>query len=252
MFHLRLKNPSGKSSFVSGAKILLMVLLTVGSLAACQTHKASKMLYWGCVPTEEGLRYLKQAGVKCVVNFRTNGEVKKTKLAEELGLHFYHIQTGVFKTPEEKDLRKYLTILCDPKNQPAYVCCNIGIDRTSYYVAAYRVAMEGWTVEQASNEMIAHKVKQWWPTFVQYKDSLRTHEPFMRRLVRELGYEVGTHADICSTCPCSKEEMADMAKMAQELQCKKSDGEGLSSSTEKLLQSQPALLHAGSGFKGME
>ncbi len=171
-------------------------------LSACQCHQASPILYWGSVPNEEGMKHLKSMGIKTIVNLRTNSHKGRHKFAHDLELNFYHIKTGVVLTPEEAELRKFLTIVCNPANQPVYVCCNIGIDRTSYYVAAYRVAMEGWTVKQATDEMLAHGLKAWWPTFKEYDDSLRANEAALRRIARQLGCPDMVTQKPAGICPC--------------------------------------------------
>jgi len=116
---------------------------------------------------------------------------------------FYSIQSGVALTPQEPELRRYLNLICDPKNQPAYACCNIGIDRTSYYVAAYRIAVEGWTVRQAVDEMYSHGLKMWWITFREFEDSLRANEAFLRQTAHEMGCERPEYKSARTPCPCS-------------------------------------------------
>ncbi|MBI4533320.1 MAG: dual specificity protein phosphatase family protein [Candidatus Melainabacteria bacterium] len=183
------------------ATVFVCLLLPI-VLSACQCHQASPILYWGSVPNEEGMRQLKSLGIKTIVNLRTNSHKGRSKFASEIGLGFHHIKTGVVLTPEEAELRKFLTILCNPANQPVYVCCNIGIDRTSYYVAAYRVAMEGWTVKQATDEMLAHGLKAWWPTFREYDDSLRANEAVLRRIARQMKCPDIVMQKSWGVCPC--------------------------------------------------
>jgi len=61
-----------------------------------------------------------------------------------------------FKTwhPEDEDVVKFLRIATTPAMQPVLVHCQHGSDRSGMMVAIYRVAFEGWTKAQATDEMI--------------------------------------------------------------------------------------------------
>lgn len=181
---------------------VLCCLLMSFLLCSCECRRASPILYWGCVPNEEEMKVLKAMGIKTIINLRTNSHKGRTELAQNLGLNFYHIKTGVALTPELPEIRKFLTIISDPANRPTFVCCNIGIDRTAYYVAVYRMAFEGWTVQQAEDEMLAHELKQWWYTFTKYKNSLRANEAAIRRIARELDCPYFPQENSKGVCPC--------------------------------------------------
>jgi protein tyrosine phosphatase (PTP) superfamily phosphohydrolase (DUF442 family) len=166
-------------------------MLASFGLSACEVHQASPVLYWGEVPRAKELPKLKSLGIKSIVNLRTNSLPKKSEIAHQLGLKVFHIKTGVFLTPEAPEIKQFLEILCNPDNQPVFVCCTLGTDRTGYYLAVYRMAVEGWTIEQAYAEMNQHGLKHWWPTFTQYDDSLRSNEAFIRSFASKLA---------CSSC----------------------------------------------------
>ena len=61
-----------------------------------------------------------------------------------------------FKTwhPENEDVVKFLRIATTPALQPVLVHCQHGSDRTGTMVAIYRIALQGWTKAQATDEMI--------------------------------------------------------------------------------------------------
>ncbi len=61
-----------------------------------------------------------------------------------------------FKTwhPEDEDVVKFLRIATTPAMQPVLVHCEHGSDRTGTMVAIYRIAFEGWTKAQATDEMV--------------------------------------------------------------------------------------------------
>jgi protein tyrosine/serine phosphatase len=58
--------------------------------------------------------------------------------------------------PVTKGVRQFCEILRDPANHPVLVHCFAGIHRTGAYCAIYRMEFEGWTNEQAIEEMKAN------------------------------------------------------------------------------------------------
>jgi protein tyrosine/serine phosphatase len=55
--------------------------------------------------------------------------------------------------PEEKEVVRFLRIVNDPKKTPVLVHCMHGADRTGVMCATYRLAVQGWTKEDAIEEM---------------------------------------------------------------------------------------------------
>jgi protein tyrosine phosphatase (PTP) superfamily phosphohydrolase (DUF442 family) len=112
--------------------------------------RISDALYRGAQPTAEGMRELEKLGVKTVVNLRSfhsdRDELRGT------GLRYAHIECKAWH-PEEEDVVRFLAILRDPANQPVFVHCQHGADRTGMMVASYRVVEQGWTTEQATEEL---------------------------------------------------------------------------------------------------
>ena len=112
--------------------------------------KISDALYRGAQPTAEGFRELKKLGVRTVVNLRSfhsdRDELKGT------GLRYAHIYSQAWD-PDDEDVLAFLKIVADPANQPIFVHCMHGADRTGWFVAFYRVVEQGWSVEDAWAEM---------------------------------------------------------------------------------------------------
>lgn len=61
-----------------------------------------------------------------------------------------------FKTwhPEDEDVVKFLRIATSPDLRPVLVHCQHGSDRTGTMVAIYRIAVQGWSKDQALDEMV--------------------------------------------------------------------------------------------------
>jgi protein tyrosine phosphatase (PTP) superfamily phosphohydrolase (DUF442 family) len=114
-------------------------------------HRVSPVLYRGAQPTREGLEELRRLGVKTVVSLRAfHGEREAVAAA---GLGYERISFKVWH-PEDEDLRRFLAVATDPSRQPVFVHCLRGADRTGTAVAAYRMCVEGWSREDAIEEMV--------------------------------------------------------------------------------------------------
>ncbi len=113
-------------------------------------HKVSDALYRSAQPTAEGMRNLKELGVKTIINLRSfhsdRGEIGET------GLGYEHIYMKAWH-PEEKEVVRFLQLVTDPDRTPVLVHCMHGADRTGVLSAVYRVAVEGWTKDEALREL---------------------------------------------------------------------------------------------------
>jgi protein tyrosine phosphatase (PTP) superfamily phosphohydrolase (DUF442 family) len=113
-------------------------------------HKVSDNLYRSAQPTAEGMRNLKKMGVETIVSLRSfhtdRDEIGDTGLAYE------HIHMKAWH-PEEEDIVRFLQIVTCPQKGPVLVHCQHGADRTGAMCAVYRVAIQGWTKEEAVKEM---------------------------------------------------------------------------------------------------
>lgn len=113
-------------------------------------HRVSTALYRSAQPTVLGMKELKKMGIKTIVNLRSlhsdRHEIGNTSLAYE------HIPMLTWY-PREDDLVRFLKIVVDPERNPVLVHCQHGADRTGLMCAVYRVAVDGWTKEEAIREM---------------------------------------------------------------------------------------------------
>jgi len=130
-------------------------------------HKVSDDLYRGAQPTAAGMRELKAMGIRTVVNLRAmhsdRDEMSGTDLAYE------HIPMEAWN-PEGEDVVRFLQIVTDKNRTPVFVHCQHGADRTGTMCAAYRIIVQGWTKDEAIEEMTKggfgfHKV---WQNLVRY------------------------------------------------------------------------------------
>jgi protein tyrosine phosphatase (PTP) superfamily phosphohydrolase (DUF442 family) len=113
-------------------------------------HKVSNTLYRSAQPSAEGIKNLKAMGIETIVNLRSfhsdRDEIRDTGLAYE------HITMKAWHA-EEEDAVKFLQIVTNPKRSPVLVHCQHGADRTGTMCVLYRVAVQGWSKEEALKEM---------------------------------------------------------------------------------------------------
>ena len=112
--------------------------------------QVSAALYRGAQPTAEGMRALQAMGVKTIVNLRLLHSDRDR--LEGTGLQYLHIHAAAWH-PEDEDVARVLRVIRDPANQPVFVHCQHGADRTGTMVAAYRIVEQGWTSEEAAAEL---------------------------------------------------------------------------------------------------
>jgi protein tyrosine/serine phosphatase len=113
-------------------------------------HRVSADLYRGAQPKPAGLKELPKLGIKTVINLRQSHGADAE--AHELGLACEHIPMTAFVL-KDADVVRFLQIAGDPNHAPVFVHCRRGADRTGLMTAVYRIAVEGWTKEQAIAEM---------------------------------------------------------------------------------------------------
>ncbi len=119
-----------------------------------QFYKVDEILWRGGQPREEGFKKLKSLGIRTIISLRgTNEELNWEKnLVKGLNMNFYSLPLSVYARPENEQIVKFLKIVLDKKNQPVFIHCESGRDRTGAMVALYRVAVYGWGPKEAYKE----------------------------------------------------------------------------------------------------
>lgn len=112
--------------------------------------KISDVLYRGEQPTAEGFAELKKMGVKTIVCLREFHD--DANLLKGTGLRYAHLNCKAWH-PEEEDVVAFLKIVRAAENQPVFVHCMHGSDRTGMMVASYRMCEQKWTQTEAAAEL---------------------------------------------------------------------------------------------------
>ena len=113
-------------------------------------HKVSEHLYRGAQPSAEGMRQLEKLGIKTVINLRFI--LSDRDRIEGTGLDYEHINmTTLYMT--DTNVVRFLKIVTDRNRTPVFVHCRQGIDRTGTMCALYRIFVQGWSKDEAIEEM---------------------------------------------------------------------------------------------------
>jgi uncharacterized protein (TIGR01244 family) len=137
-------------------------------------------LYRGGQPKAGGLRKLASLGVKTVINLRGDDAqaTDEEREAKSLGMRYFNVPLSLGGRPSKEQIARVLSLVNAPADQPVFVHCHRGADRTGVVVAVYRIAHDGWTSEQALREADEYGMG-WWQRgkkdFI--RDYFRDHNP---------------------------------------------------------------------------
>src|SRR5690349_16008393 len=149
---------------ISKLVVFLALFVSVRDQAATSTTPLSvprfvevqSGLYRGGQPTINGFEDLKKMGIRTVVNLRVDDSERKS--VEALGMKYVHIPIDMpllqrpWREIPDKSVDDFLRTVNDPANQPVFVHCQRGADRTGTIIALYRVRVDNWQAAKAYDE----------------------------------------------------------------------------------------------------
>ena len=120
----------------------------------------TESVFRGGQPTEAGFRFLRQKGIKTVINLREeNGE---KALVESLGMKYVHLPSRARDPIPEEAIQTFFRVIQDPASHPIFIHCERGADRTGAMVGLYRIAFQGWDGKRAYEEARAMGMRWWY------------------------------------------------------------------------------------------
>lgn len=137
--------------------------------------KINEVLFRGAQPRENGLAQLKKLGISTIVDLRGEDRGKfdwERDAAEALGMRFVHLPVSGWAPPTDEQVAQFLALFREDQHQKVFVHCRFGDDRTGVFVAAYRMAVDKWSPEQAMGEMYFFGFNGFW-------------HPSMKKFIRE-------------------------------------------------------------------
>lgn len=145
------------------AGFLLLLVLT-GAISFAQKDvvptapirnfgKVNDNYYRGSQPTQSQMAALKAMGVRTVIDLRRDYVPAERQWAKDAGLNYFNIPLNAYQAATQEQTEHFLRLVNDPANAPVYVHCRGGKHRTGALTAVYRITHDGWTAEQAFDEM---------------------------------------------------------------------------------------------------
>lgn len=141
-------------------------------------YKINDNLYRGGQPTEAGIRKLMAMGVKTVIDLRNDDDRARREetWVKSAGLRFVNIPLSNIRGPKDEKIEAILAQIERSENQPVFIHCKRGADRTGTAIATYRISHDRWTADRANTE--AKKFGfGWWQFFMKdyINDYYREH-----------------------------------------------------------------------------
>lgn len=144
-------------------------------------YQVEPYLFRGGQPVKEGFMALSGLGVKTVVCLRWGKKVIAAEKAavESLGMNFISMPLNYWNLPKQETIDQFLGMVDDAERHPIYVHCLHGSDRTGILLAIFRMFRQGWTFEQAYQEM---------KRFGFHRFRLQNFKWWLRKYTRDAGY----------------------------------------------------------------
>lgn len=122
---------------------------------AINFHEVAPGIYRSGLLSERAPQLLKELGIKTVVNFddhRKRARKEEERLSE-LGIQAVSLPWSGWDYPEDETLAEVMTLMESPEHKPILVHCKHGQERTGVAIACWRIAHDGWSADQAYQEM---------------------------------------------------------------------------------------------------
>ncbi|MBK9203166.1 MAG: dual specificity protein phosphatase family protein [Candidatus Obscuribacter sp.] len=136
-------------------------------------HQVHPYLYRGGEPTSQGLKELKEKGIKTIIDLRAETPMSRQERneAKTLGLDYINLPMSD-KAPTDKQVKTFIdtTRLARDNSAPVFVHCAHGSDRTGCLIGIWRVTEDNYSYDQAYKEM-----RKYWfgPKFVNLSQAVQ-------------------------------------------------------------------------------
>jgi protein tyrosine phosphatase (PTP) superfamily phosphohydrolase (DUF442 family) len=115
--------------------------------------KVNDNYYRGSQPDAASFAQLKHLGIKTVIDLRKDSLPEAPGQVRALGMQYFNIPMKASRAATPEQTNTFLKLVNDPANSPVYVHCKGGRHRTGALTAVYRITQDGWTADQAFDEM---------------------------------------------------------------------------------------------------
>lgn len=115
--------------------------------------KVNDNYYRGSQPIANEFSELKKLGIKTIIDLREDSLKDSENLARAAGLQYFNIPLSTKRAATNDQTKYFLRLVNDQSKWPVFIHCKGGRHRTGEMTAIYRITQEGWTAEQAYDEM---------------------------------------------------------------------------------------------------
>jgi len=115
--------------------------------------KINEYIYRGGQPEKEEYEQLASIGIKTIIDLRNDAKPKARFLAEGAGMRYINLKLDSKIPPTKEESDKFMQIVREQINWPVFVHCAGGKHRTGVVLAVYRMEVDGWSADQAYDEM---------------------------------------------------------------------------------------------------
>jgi protein tyrosine/serine phosphatase len=126
-------------------------------------------------PEEESLRWLRDHGFRTVIDLR-KGHDERAQV-EKVGMTSILIPLRAdllgSTAPTEEQVRTFFDAVLDSTRRPVFFHCRRGSDRTGMFAALYRIEVDGWSNDQAIEEMKAYGYNGYYKALIGYVRNYR-------------------------------------------------------------------------------
>ena len=138
---------------------------TVGDRVAIDIENFGKVndhFYRGSQPKGRSYEQLAELGIKTIVDLRDDANDDARSATERAGMRYINLPMKEKSYPQADTAARFLQIVNDQANWPVFVHCAGGRHRTGVMTAVYRMAVDGWGVDQAYQEMKRYDFSTSW------------------------------------------------------------------------------------------
>jgi tyrosine-protein phosphatase SIW14 len=116
-------------------------------------HQVNEHVFRGGQPAAEAWPSLAKLGVKTVIDLRREDEhstAAEAQAVSAVGMSYFNVPMKGVVAPTSEQIAKALALL--NSQDPVFVHCKRGADRTGAVIACYRIGHDRWERKQALNE----------------------------------------------------------------------------------------------------
>ena len=155
---LAAKSPVNSASLVQllATRTSSMKPISVPGISISNFGVVDGYIYRGEQPAGKDYEALAAVGVQTIIDLRADALSHAARDAKAAGLKYINIPIDGHGTPSDAQASEFLKDVKDPELGVIYVHCAGGRHRTGSMIAVYRMAVDGWTADQAYQEMLAY------------------------------------------------------------------------------------------------